>query len=146
MLDCITSSISLFNLKRAVGQGEVCVCGGAGQGATTRNSPLFQGVATAMRRHKCAIHPVAWLTQWATMPIELFVIKIRNLTKEWSGQLLFLGSILQGEVVVMTGKKNPGTRSMGTRISRRIDWLANGLNPCTSLFVCAFPRIPECDS
>ncbi|MCU7892668.1 MAG: hypothetical protein KZQ78_14045 [Candidatus Thiodiazotropha sp. (ex Ustalcina ferruginea)] len=46
----------------------------------------------------------------------------------------------------MTGKKNPGTHSMGTRISRRIDWLANGLNPCTSLFVCAFLRIPECDS
>jgi hypothetical protein len=33
-------------LKRSVGQGEVCVCGDAGQGATTRNSQLFQGVAT----------------------------------------------------------------------------------------------------
>jgi hypothetical protein len=35
-----------FNLKRSVGQGEVCVCGDAGQGAATRNSQLFQGVAT----------------------------------------------------------------------------------------------------
>jgi len=35
-----------FNLERAVGQGEVCACGGAEQGATTQNSPLLQGVAT----------------------------------------------------------------------------------------------------
>ena len=35
-----------FNLKRSVGRREVCACGGAGQGATTRNSLLFQGVAT----------------------------------------------------------------------------------------------------
>jgi hypothetical protein len=39
-------SIKEFNLKRSVGQREGCVCGGAGQDATTRNSPLFQGVAT----------------------------------------------------------------------------------------------------
>ncbi|MEJ2610610.1 MAG: site-specific integrase [Candidatus Thiodiazotropha sp.] len=30
-----------FNLKRSVGQREGCACGGTGQGATTRNSPLF---------------------------------------------------------------------------------------------------------
>jgi hypothetical protein len=48
-----------FNLKRSVGQGEVCVCGGAGQGSllhilvpstlvrpcTARNSQLLQGIA-----------------------------------------------------------------------------------------------------
>ncbi len=27
-----------FNLESSVGRGGVCVCGGAGQGATTRNS------------------------------------------------------------------------------------------------------------
>jgi len=36
----------LVNLESSVGRGGVCACGGAGQGATTRNSQLLQGVAT----------------------------------------------------------------------------------------------------
>gem|GEM_PF-3762459 len=38
-------------LESSVGQGEEWVCGGAGQGTTTRNSILFQGVVT----QPCAI-------------------------------------------------------------------------------------------
>jgi excisionase family DNA binding protein len=41
-----SAELPAFNLKRSVGQGEVCVCGGAGQGATTRNGWPLQGVAT----------------------------------------------------------------------------------------------------
>ncbi len=33
-------------LESSVGRGGMCACGGAGQGATTRNSTLLQGVAT----------------------------------------------------------------------------------------------------
>ncbi|MCP4406552.1 MAG: hypothetical protein GY807_02090 [Gammaproteobacteria bacterium] len=32
-----------FILESSVGRGGVCACGGTGQGATTRNSPLLQG-------------------------------------------------------------------------------------------------------
>jgi hypothetical protein len=58
-IDDVAWLVRIFNLKRSVGQGEVCVCGGAGQGAATRNSPLFaRRCNAAMRRHKRAIHPV----------------------------------------------------------------------------------------
>ena len=62
---------SRFNLESSVGQGGECVCGGAGQGATTRNSgSISRSCNAAMRRRKRAIRPVAWLTQRVKHSIE----------------------------------------------------------------------------
>ena len=52
--------IQRLNLKSVVGRGEVCVFGGAGQGATTRNScSITRSCNEVMRRRKRAIHRVA---------------------------------------------------------------------------------------
>jgi|GEM_PF-6724538 len=47
-------------LESSVGQDRVCVCGGAGQGAMTRNScAIPRNCNAALCRHKRAIFPVA---------------------------------------------------------------------------------------
>ena len=53
-------TVESVNLETAVGQGGGCVCGGAGQGATTRNSQSIpRSCNAAMRRRRRAVRPVA---------------------------------------------------------------------------------------
>jgi|GEM_PF-3901732 len=60
-----------FNLESSVGRGEGCVCGGAGQGTTMRNSySIAKSCNAALRRRKRALHPVAWSTRKVNTAIE----------------------------------------------------------------------------
>jgi len=55
-----------FNLESSVGRGEVCVCGGVGQGVTPWNSDSIpRSYNAVMQRRKRAIRLVAWFTQQA---------------------------------------------------------------------------------
>ncbi len=115
-----------FNLESAVGGGRgrsrlpasrnttpsmegVCVFGGAGRGATTRNSysiprscnedaPHGCGKCRfrlehepAMCRQKRAIYLVVWFTQRMSRSIEQNTHEFSSLKIEWSGQLQNLG-------------------------------------------------------
>jgi len=82
-----------FNLESSVGRGEVCVCGGAGQGATTSNShSIARSCNAAMCRRKRAIGPVAALTQQVNPLGPRFLDSFNGLVRTRSGQLKILGS------------------------------------------------------
>ncbi len=81
-----------MNLESSVGQGEVCVCGGAGQGVTTRNSrSIPRSDNAAMGRRKRAIRLVAWFIQPVNRNSKTNHICINSLASGWSGQLRNLG-------------------------------------------------------
>jgi len=88
----LEQKIRLVNLESSVERGGMCACGGAGQGARTRNSySIARSCNAAMCRRKRAIRPVAALTRqvnllWARLSLHLI-----GLGPARSGQLRILG-------------------------------------------------------
>jgi len=81
-----------MNLESSVGHREGCAWGGAGQGATTRNSCFIARSCNAdMRRPKRAICGVALLTQRVKPFISENVSVFNTVSTLNSGQLRILG-------------------------------------------------------
>ncbi len=79
-------------LESSVKHREGCICGGAGQGMTTRNSgSIARSYNATMRRHRCAVRGVAMLTRRVNVGHVKNTHYFKSLRLVHSGQLRIPG-------------------------------------------------------